>query len=390
MITVSIGIGKNVDAKAAGRDASSLALDSLPNRRADCALVFGSSLLNQDELMKGIGEVLSSTPMIGCSSAFEISSEGQVSEGSVVVVAISSDQIHFSTGFGTHLEWNPTQSGRDCAQTIDPTSKLVLMFANMLSGGTESALSSVKEKIGSQLTLISGGAADNLKFYETSQYFKSSPYSDAIVGLGFSGMYTMATASTHGFLPVGILKRITRMKDNKIIEIDNHPAVKLYEEYFGDEYPSMIKQGRLMTFASSYPLGIYEEGSVHPILRLPTHLDIKTGEISCSGTLPVNSGVRLMISDKHQNLKTAKDAAMSLMKKLSGKKPKLVLMISSVARRKVQSDALDSEVREIQDIVGLDVPIAGYYGYSEHVDDGNGIKQLLINNGGLVLFAIAE
>lgn len=390
MITVSIGIGKNDDAKKAGEDAALTALASLPNKRADCTLVFGSSMLDQDALVKGIKEIIKDTPMIGCSSAWEISSEAQVAEGSVVVIAISSDQIRFSTGFGTHLEWNPRQSGKDCAQTIDPTARLVLLFANMLSGGIENALIGARDKINKQLAIVAGGAADNLRFYETSQYFKSSAYSDAMVALGLSGMFTFESVSVHGFLPVGILRKITKIKDNRIIEIDHKPAINLYEEYFGEEYSTMIKQGRLMSYASSYPLGIYESGSVRPTLRIPTHIDTDSGEIFCGGTLPANNSIRLMISDKQQNLSTAKDAATMLLKKLGGKKPKIILMISSVARRKILGVSASLEIREVQDIIGPDVPIAGYYGYSEYADSGENEKNVLLNNGSLVLLAIAE
>lgn len=390
MITVSIGIGKNDDAKRAGADAATQALATLPDKRADCALVFGSAILNQDALVKGIKDVLGDTPMVGCSSAWEISSEGLASEESVIVIAINSDQIRFSTGFGTHMQWNARQSGKECAQTIDPVAKNILLFANMLSGGAENALAGVREKIDHELMLVAGGAADNLRFFETSQYFRSDAYSDAIVGLGLSGMFTSACVSHHGFLPVGVLRHITEAGKNIIRKIDGQPAIKLYEEYFGEEYTSMLQQGKLMSFATSYPLGIYEGDSVRPVLRSPTHIEIETGEIFCGGTVPEGSTMRLMISDKQQNISTAHEAARELMRKLGGKKPKLVLMISSVARRKIFGKTDSMEIRAVQEEVGLDVPIAGYYGYAEYADDGITNKSGLLNNGSMVLWAIAE
>lgn len=389
MITVSVGIGKTDVARRSASDAATQAAATLPNKRADCALVFGSSSLNQDEILLGVSDIIKNIPIIGCSSAFEITSEGLATEDSVVVVLFNSDQVRFSTGFGTHMEWNSRQSGKDCAQTIDPTAKDILLFANMLPSSAEDSIDGIREKLNT-ISITAGGAADNLRFFETSQYFNLAAYSDAVVGLGLSGMYTSASVSVNGFLPVGVLRNITKSEKNIIKEIDGFPAVRLYEDYFGDEYIEMLQHGKLMSFATSYPLGIYEEGSVKPILRIPTHINIETGEIHLGGSIPPNSGFRLMISDKRQNTQTAKDAAIELMNKLGEKKPKFVLMLSSVARRKVVGNSWSAEISEIQEIVGVDVPIAGFYGYAEYSDSGASDKKMYLNNGSLVLWAIAE
>lgn len=390
MIAVSVGIGKNNDARRAAADATTLAIATLPNKRADCALVFGSSTLDQDSILKGVGDVVRGIPVIGCSSAFEITSESLAAEGSVVVVLFNSDQIRFSTGFGTHIGWNPRQSGKDCSQTIDPTAKDILLFANSLHGGVGVSLESVREKYNSDILMLAAGASDNLRFFETSQYFNTNAYSDAIVALGMSGVFKSAAVSTNAFLPVGVLRKITKSKDVVIEEIDNAPAVRLYDEYFGEEFADILSGGKLMSFASSYPIGIYEGDSVKPLLRIPTHIDIETGKIHLGGFVPTNSGLRLMIADKQQNIITAKEAAYNLMSKLDGKKPKFVLMISSVARRRIFGNQRDEEIRMIQEIVGLDVPIAGFYSYAEFAGNVTSNEDIYLDNGSLVLWAIAE
>lgn len=390
MIAVSVGIGKNDDARRAAADATTQAIATLPKKRADSALVFGSSRLDQDAILKGVEDVVRGIPIVGCSSAYEITSESLATEGSVVVVLFNSDQIRFSTGFGTHIGWNPRQSGKDCAQTIDPTSKDILLFANSLHGGVGISLEAVREKYPNDIMMLAAGASDNLRFFETSQYFNNSAYSDAIVALGMSGVFKSAAVSTNGFLPVGVLKRITKSKDVVIEEIENAPAVKLYDEYFGEEFADMLSGGKLMSYASSYPIGIYEGDSVKPLLRIPTHIDIETGKIHLGGSVPENSGLRLMISDKQQNMITAKGAARDLMRKLDGKKPKFVLMVSSVARHRLFGKQWDEEIRMIQEIVGLDVPIAGFYSYAEFAGNVNSNKDIYLNNGSLILWAMAE
>lgn len=394
MISVSIGMGKNDDARRAGADAVTQAFATLPDKHADCVVVFGSSLIDQDALMTGIADAAPGIPMVGCSTAGEISSEGLASEGGVVVVAFASNQLHFGTGFGTHMEWNARRSGIDLADTIHDAleSKMTsaLLFSNVLSGGTEDALLGLREQVGGLLKLVSGGASDNFSFYETSQYYNCRAFGDAITGVGFSGSYSSACVMRHGFLPVGILRHVTKATGNIIEEIDGMPAIRLYEDYFGEQYSTMLSEGKLTAFASSYPLGIYIEGASHPFLRSPLRVDIDKGLIVCGGNVPSGSSLRLMISDKQQAVATARDAARELMSKLGGKKPKVVFMFSASARRKILGHSASREVRAVQEEIGRDVPLAGFYSYAEYALDDTTDEPAVMQNGSVVLFAIAE
>jgi hypothetical protein len=357
-------------------------------------VVFGSALIDQDALMAGIRDTAPGVQVAGCSTAGEISSEGLASEGGVVVVAIASDQLHFGTGFGTHMQWNPRRSGIDLANTIHDAMEekmtAAIFFANVLTGGMEEALLGLREQVGVPLTCIAGGAADNYAFYETSQYYNDRAFSDAITGIGFSGTLTAHSVMRHGFLPVGVLRKVTKSTGNIIEEIDGTPAISLYEEYFGDQYSTMLQQGKLTAFASSYPLGIYEEGADHAVLRSPLRVDVGKGTIVCGGNVPVRSGLRLMISDKQQAVSTARDAARELMQKLDGKKPKLVFMFSASARRKILGHSADREVRAVQEEIGREVPLAGFYSYAECAFSATAADAVSIHNGSIALFAIAE
>lgn len=394
MISVSIGMGKNDDARRAGADAITQALATLPDKHAQCVVVFGSSLIDQDALVAGIKDAAPGIQIAGCSTAGEISSEGLASEGGVVVVAFNSDQLHIGTGFGTHMQWNPRRSGMDLADTMHDAMEgnlsAAIFFASVLSGGMEDALMGLRQQVGVSITCIAGGAADNFAFYETSQYYNDRAFGDAITGVGFSGTFTVASVIKHGFLPVGVQRRVTKAIGNIIEEIDGRPAIALYEEYFGEQYSTMLQQGKLTAFASSYPLGIYHDGAIHSVLRSPLRVDVEKGAIVCGGNVSVGSGLRLMISDKQQAVTTARDAARELMQKLGGKKPKVVFMFSSSARRKMLGHSADREVRAVQEEVGRDVPLAGFYSYAECAFSARPDEAVSMHNGSIALFAIAE
>ena len=78
------------------------------------------------------------------------------------------------------------------------------------------------------------------------------------------------------------------------------------------------------------------------------------------------------------------------MKKLDGKRPKLVLVISSILRRRLDADTLDDEIHEIQNIVGVDVALAGFSSYGEFCSETRFSSLDSVNNGSLMLWAICE
>ncbi len=394
MISVSIGVGKNDDARRSGADAVTQALATMPDKHADCLVVFGSSLVDQDALMAGIKDAAPMVPMVGCSTAGEISSDGLASEGGVVVAAFSSDQLQFGTGFATHMQWNARRTGVDLAHSIHDAMEVQmtsgLFFGNVLSGGMEDVLLGLREQVGTAIDIVAAGAADNFSYYETSQYYNDRAFGDAMSGIGFSGRYSSASAIRHGFLPVGASRKITKATENVIEEIDGMPAIRLYEDYFGEQYATMLSEGKLTAFASSYPLGIYVDERSKPVLRSPLRVDVTSGHIICGGSVKTGSALRLMISDKQQVVSTARDAARELMDKLGGKKPKIVFMFSSSSRKKILGHSAPREVRAVQEEIGLDVPLLGFYSYGECVGSGNENGSMVFHNGSVMLFAIAE
>ncbi len=390
MISVSVGIGKDNDARIATKDALSQAFSSLKDKRADCALVFASTQFNQNEILEALNNEIKGVPVIGTSSTSEISSEGLISLGSVVIVLFNSDQIKFSTGFGRDVDKNPRKAGIDSVSTVDLTVSDIVFFGNTLTSNSEKIIQGIREAVKDKATIVFAGSSGSKNIDDTYQYFNKTFFDNSVVSLGLSGVYKSALVCSHSFLPVGTLKPITKFKDNIIYEIDGRPAIELYKDYFGDDFNDIVRTGRLMNFASLYPLGIYEEGSVKPVLRMPLLIDISSGGISTGGTILDNTGIRLQISDNIQNNITAKDLAIQLMNKLNGKKPKFVLVISSALRRRMEGDLNDDEIREIQNIIGVDVALAGFSSFGEFcAGKGTNVKNH-VNYGSLMLWVICE
>lgn len=391
MIVTGVGVGTGSNAYKAGTEACTQALSALPEHKADALIVFGSISFDQDKLIESISKNAAGALIIGCSTAGEISSEGFSTEKSVVILAIASDQIKFWGGVGHHILWNPRRAGEDYANMIEYDSHgyvtSCLAFFDIISGNGDLMLSGALDRLGHNFNLWGGAAADDLLFFETYQYFQDKAYSGSIVGMGLSGEYHSAGVVMHGFLPIGIERKVTKSIDTVLYELDGKPAAAIYEDYFGEEYFPELHEGLLPTLAISYPLGIFLSENNNVILRNPVFVD-KNGTMTFTSALPEGAEVRLMISDVEQALETAELAAKSVLEKLAGKKPKAVIIMSSIARKKMLGAEADREIAIIQQVLGRDVPIAGFYGYAEVGRQSNG--EVLFHNGSILIWALAE
>lgn len=401
MIAASVGVGKGNDAFLAGKEACEQALAGMParvgteaggpERKADALLVFGSIFFDQDKLVAGVASAAQGIPMIGCSTAGEISSEAFVSEKSVVIMALASDKLKFSAGLGNHILWNPGQAGADCAamfrDNFREREQSSLLLLDVVTGSGDATLSGVRNELGENFPVFGGAAGDDLLFFETYQYFKDKAYSGSIVGLGLFGEHHAVGVAMHGFLPIGRARLVTKTEGTKLLQLDGKPASSVYEEYFGPEHFSELHGGLLPTLAASYPLGVVPPGNDAVLLRNPIAV-FPDGTMTFTSPIPFGTEVRLMISDTERGIETATLAATEVLKRLEGRKPKAIIVIDSVTRKRMIGPRADEEIEAIQRVLGRDVPIAGFYGYAEFAADGVG--EALFHNGSMLIWALAE
>ncbi len=394
MITASVGVGTSDNAYRAGTEAVEQALLKLllpSSQKVSVAFVFGSVGYDQDQLILGINSALPGVLVVGCSSAGEISTEGLSTEGSVVVLLISSDQMEFFGTIAHHLLWNAKQSGEECSNTLLYNShgyvSSVWYFIDALSGNSDAVTSGAFERLPPKTPIHVACAGDDLLFYQTYEYFNDKAYSGSVVGLGLSGNYHEASIIVHGYLPIGIEHHVTKSDGAILHELDGKPAASIYEDYFGQDYFAELHRGLLPSLAVGYPLGLFTDDDDTVIIRNPIIVG-KKGEMTCMGDIPQGAQLRLMVSDATRGIEVAKQAAEAIMKKLDGRKPKAVMMLSSVARKKMLGSQVNEEIEAVQQVVGRDVPIVGFYSYGQM--QGNTGERIPLQNASLLIWALAE
>jgi hypothetical protein len=376
----SVGVGYGEDSFLAGVSACQDAAGTLEGGvKPNAIIVFASSKYNQEELIKGVRSVSGNALLVGSSTAGEISTEGPIGKPSVVVMALASDDVKFFAASGSSVSENAHEAGKSAAQKVKEQAgdalKAFIMLPDVLKGNGAEIVRGVLESLGEHFPVVGGASGDDFQFKQTYQYLNDQVLSDKVVGLGLTGDFNIGIGVKHGWIPVGTPMKVTKSEGAILHEVNGKPAVKIYEDYFGEQEASVLKSEILAKLAITYPLGLKVEGSDELLIRDPFSVDAN-GSITCAAEIPEGAEIRLMIGSIEDAVRVAKLAATSALEQLEGKKPKAILIFNCIARNKLFGSRSGEEISAIQEVLGRDVPLIGFYTYGEQAPMNGEVKNI--------------
>jgi len=378
-IKTGVGIGQGDDSYVAGVNACQDAIDQLGIKDPDLLIVFSSVKYDQQKMLDGVRSVVPGALLVGSSTAGEITTQGPLKEHSVAVMAIKSPEMKYFVGVGENIAENPRLAGKVSADKVKEQAgkdlKAFLMLPDVLVGNGADIVRGVLDSLGAHFPVVGGASGDDFAFKKTYQYINDKVYSGTVVGLGMAGDFKIGIGVKHGWIPVGNEVTVTKSTGSVVHEIDNKPAISIYEDYFGEEEAKVLRTETLAKLAITYPLGMKVVGSDEFLIRDPITVDAK-GSITCAAEIPEGSKIRLMIGSRDEAIKIAKIAAESAMKQLDGSTPKAVIIFNCIARNKLFGDKSGDEIKAIQEAIGPTVPLIGFYTYGEQAPLGGEVRNI--------------
>jgi hypothetical protein len=394
---VAVGVNKGPDSIVAGRDAAFEAKVSLQSDEFSLAIVFSSVGFDLEEVLHGVKRVIKNTPLIGTTGAGVISPAGSQKKA-VAVMLISSSNIRCGLGaVGPIIIGKEKLSGQDLANQANLQTKglkrhAFSLFCDNLINNPPLFISGIQEVLGVSFPIAGGFSADDGHLGKTYQFFNDQILSRSATGILWSGDCDTAVASGHGWKPLGRPLTVSEAKNNLLKKIEGKPAIKLYEDYFGDKVAE-LKNSRLSKIALLYPLGFYlgkEDGYVvKNVLSVE-----KDGSLLLQGEVPRGPYVRLMIGTKDSIISAAREAAKKVKEQMTknSKKIKFAIISDSFSRFKLLGRSANREIEVIKEELGLDTPFIGFYSFGEQAPlsglDYRGKSYIL--NESLNLLAVGE
>lgn len=370
MVKSGVGRSNNPDPIKAGSAACKDALQEAGGK-ASLIVVFTSVAYDQKKILEGVRSISGETPLVGCSDAGEITTQGPVSQH-VAVMALNSDSIDFTIGIGKGADKDSFKAGKEAAQAVKDNAKqtpslLIMLLAGLAENGA-AAVRGIQDVLGASLPIMGGSAGDDFKFEKTFQYKDNQVLTNSVIGIGLSGKFSFGVGVRHGWEPIGLPMKVTKSKGGNLISVNNRPALSIYEDYFGKKAEELTKEP-IARMAYTYPLGMSVEGSDELLIRDVVIANEK-GEITCAAEIPEGSNIRLMLGDPEKAMAAATEASENAMSQLKGSKPKAIFVFDCVARLKLLGARNGEEITAIQNVLGKDIPLIGFYTYGEQAPLG--------------------
>jgi hypothetical protein len=371
-----VGMSRHHNPNLAGREAAEQALEKAGVSKPDFVLMFASIGYDQHSLLRAVRESTGGAPLSGCSAEGTINGDDADESGfSVVVTAISSDELHWTNGLATGLEDDPRAVGKHVAQELLPhlSSDTIglFVFPDGFTKNFDHFIAGLEGNLPSErfLPMWGGGAANNFNQEEpTYQYCDDEVIFGGVSYALLSGEAQTAWANSHSLIPIGGERIVTRSQGNVIYEIDGKPAVEVLKEYLPEH--ALVADRDWLRYAISLALLFrapsYMKDEEYVVRGVP-QLSLTDGSITVQTEVQEGTSIWFSSRDKERITTGFDRMAQQIEEQLGGEQPKLVFQFECVTRGHVmfrEQEKLQL-LKRFRQSVGPDVPWVGFYTVGE-------------------------
>jgi len=383
-INAGVGMSRHHNPNVAGREAAEQALQKAGVSKPDFVFMFASIGYDQPSLLRAVREATGGAPLSGCSAEGTINGDEADESGfSVVVTAISSEELRWHNGLAAGLEAEPRALGKRVAKDLLPhlSSDTIGLFVfpdgvkdfivptnNLI----DNFFAGLEENLPSErfLPLWGGGAGNNFNNFAspTYQYCDDELITDGVSYALLSGEAQRSWAISHACIPIGGERIVTRSKGNIIYEIDGKPAMEVFEEYLpaGTLTDDRDWARYAISLALCFRAPNYMKDEEYVVRGMPS-VSMADGSITVQTEVPEGTSVWLSSRDKEKVSNGFNRMAAQIKDQLDGEKPKLVFQFECGTRGK----AMFREQEKLQLLdrfrqsLDSDAPWVGYYTVGE-------------------------
>lgn len=313
--------------------------------------------------------------IVGCSTAGEILGV-EVTDGSVVAAAIQFEQSRVRVA---HRELqdvdDSSQAGRNLADDVaaEDLSHLIVLAEGIHVNGSE-LVAGLREHLPGRVAVTGGLAGDGDRFISTTVYCNQTIGPRAVVAIGLYGdRLTVGYGSRGGWDTFGPDRLITRSRGNILYELDGRPALELYKRYLGPHANDLPASGLL------FPLSLRGQAGQPRVVRTILGIDEAAGALIFAGDVPQGEYGQLMRANVDRLVDGAHDAGLASRQPGESGGDSLALLVSCVGRKLVLNQRIEEELEAVQDALGPDTTLCGFYSYGEIAPFGTSTKCELHN-----------
>ena len=331
----------------------------------ELVLVFGGNAPLKDKArFEEIRSWYPKSRIISASTAGEII-KTEVSDDTLVLTAIkfAKTALQFAEASITQIEESEA-IGRKLAQAL-PGEGLVhaMIFSDGLFVNGTALVKGLLSELPKNVSVTGGLVGDGSRFKETLVGLDKMPEQKKLVCIGFYGSgIKIGYGSLGGWDSFGVARTITKAKGNVLYELDDRPVLALYKEYLGSLAKDLPASGLLFPLSLKMKTDI---GGEVEVVRTILAVDEQAQSMTFAGDMPEGTVVQFMKANFDRLVDGASGAANMSIEFLGKGKAELAILVSCVGRKLVLKDRIEEEVEAVQEKIGPQAAIVGFYSYGE-------------------------
>lgn len=363
MFRMAVGHSDDVDAEIAIEEVFAACDAGLDGATPKAGLLLASWATDYAAVAGAVRQRYPGIQLAGSSTAGEVSSALGFAEDSIELAVFASDSVDVTVGLGRDLAVDPVAATRAAARqaraATDQAPALCIALPNIGSADPAVILATLREELGPGVPILGGGASTRDPILDPSategkQLRNEDVIEGGIVLLLFSGPLTYSFGVETGWRGVGPRAVVTSVIDGRIHEIDRRPAVEFFDRYLGSSFTGP---------PIANPLAVYRTGeSTDFHLRTATNIDRESGDVSVFGPIDEGVTVQLTMAVADEIIEGARASVGDALRGFpEGRHPEAALVYSCVVRRYLLGTRATREVELVRELVGREVPVAGFY-----------------------------
>ena len=337
-------------------------------KKIDYLIILFTPDYNPKNLLRTIGLTLKPKKILGLQSPFLIF-EGRVVSKGVVACCVNKDGLILHEAFSKGSDSQEIESF--LTSSFKKLKRKNFSFFSFVSSRVNPAayVRGMRMSLGKFFELLGAGFTKQYSSYNSQ--IINNDLGDGLVSIALKGL-KIRSLRLGGYVPLGKPFTITKTTTNRdiIMEIDNQPAINIYQHYLQEKFTTFVKN-HLFSF---YPLGISTNGS----LRLINIVDcLEDGSLICVGEVREKDYGHIMFLDSTLFIKNLEDKLSAL--RNNGQA--LTFIINSLTRKKTLGEGAKREIAAIKETLGDKSKVIGLYAdYSFFSDKEKGDVDIEIGN----------
>ena len=362
-IRAILGHSDDVDSDDAARAVIEQCVGQLDGATPKAALLFMAADYDADVVLRHIQERWPGLPIIGSSTAGEVSSQLGYREESVCLTLLAGEGFEACVGRGLDTRDDLDGAVKQAVSALgDAVPKLAIMICSPFCANAEAIARTLHRELGERACPIVGGLSGDHQMTESTRQFcgEWSDF-DSVSVIFLTGDLVASWGVASGWFPIGNRHTVTRSEGNKIFEIDGRPALEIYQSFWGDRVSGNLGE---------FPLAVCVDGPDDDyFLRAAMSLDELEGSVSFAGDVPQGSTVRLTEVLPEGLLSGTEQSVRNAAARFDGEEPSLALLFSCAARKWVLGTRAEEEIehlmRSFDDSRLPALSVSGFYAFGE-------------------------